>query len=48
MVVQHQKAKKNQREFKANVNIILRGKPEHQLEEKKSATENIKKLHEIQ
>ena len=47
MVVQHPKAK-NQREFKVHVNIILRGKPEHQLEEKKSATENIKKLHEIQ
>ena len=43
MVVQHQKAKKNQREFKVNVNVILRGKSEHQLEEKKKCNREYKK-----
>ena len=42
MFIQHQKNKKNQEEFKNNLNVIVRGKWEHEPEGLNSITENIK------
>ena len=38
--------KENESEFKDDLNVILRGKPQHNSEEQIRATENMKKLYE--